>query len=232
MPFDSELILRGQYEGAYVDLDTNDVAPTSLTVNDDGNVCIDLGNPGTDGRGLDCFLQFHDVCTTYQDTLTAQICDSDHLLDGWHTLMVFPIIYCYMREVIVTATTAFVGTDLDLVFTATTGTDTGVLREFSRELLTVGGIGKCWIEMQDAGDTYATLGDIVTCTAGTGVGTITKIGRVIEPWKQMVRRFSTYKRYIRPTLTVSATGNYGDVDMFVTDRQHQFPNRLLMTGGV
>lgn len=226
MPYDANLVLRGQYNDAYVDLDENDVAPTSLTRNDDGNVVVDLGDHGTGALGMDAIVIMHDQPTDYQDTCDIVICDSDHLTDGWATIINFPRIYAYMREVIVTATTAFVATDIGLVFTATTGTDTGILRQFSRKLLTVGGTGKCWVEMQDAGDTYATLGDVVTCTTGTGVGTITQIGRVIQTPLTMVRRFSTPKRYIRCTNTVSAGGNFGDVDILVTGSQHNHVNNL------
>ena len=226
MPLDANLVLRGPYGGAYVDLDENDVAPTSLTVNADGNVCVDLGDLGSGALGLDCLVVMHDQPTTYQDTCQIVVCESDHLLSGWATILTFELMYAYLREVIVTATTAFLATDIGCVFTATIGTDTGVLRQFSRNLLVAGGIGKCWVEMQDAGDTYATLGDVVTCTAGQGVGIITKIGRAIQPPRTLVRRFSTMKRYIRCTNTVTAGGNFGDVDILVTGSQHSHVNNL------
>ena len=226
MPYDANLVLRGHYNGAYVDLDENDAAATSLTVNADGNVVVDLLDHGTGALGLDCIVVMHDQPTDYQDTCQIVVCDSDHLTDGWSTILQFPVVYAYMREVIVTATTAFDATDIGLVFTATTGTDTGILRQFSRKLLTVGGTGKCWVEMQDAGDTYATAGDIVTCTTGVGVGTITQVGRVIQTPLTMVRRFSTPKRYIRCTNTISAGGNFGDVDILVTGSQHGHVNNL------
>ena len=231
MAYDADLVLRGHYSGAYVDLDPSDAAATSATVNDDGNGVVDLGPIGTGVLGLDCVVILHDTPTTYQDTCDIVVQDSDHLTDGWQAMLTFPRLYCYMREVIVTATTAFLGTDIGLVFTATTGTDTGVLREFSRNLLVVGGTGKCWVEMQDAADTYATSGDIVTCTTGTGVGTITTVGRAIMVPLILVRRFSTHKRYIRCSNTVSAGGNFGDVDILVTGSQHSHVNNLYLTGG-
>jgi len=226
MPYDANLILRGLYGGAYVDLDTNDVTPTSLTVNADGNVCVDLGDHGTGAQGLDCVVIMHDIPVTYQQTCDIVVCDSDHLTDGWQTVLSFPRTYCYMREVICTATTAFLGTDIGLVFTATTNTAVGILREFSRKLLAVGGTGKCFVEMQGAGDTYATAGDLLTCTLGTGRATQGAAARVIGAPLTMVRRFSTPKRYIRCTNTVSATGNYGDVDILVTGSQHGHVNNL------
>ena len=232
MPYDALNILRGQYEGAYVDLEPTDTAPTSLTVNNDGNICIDLGNSGTGAKGLDAILILHDTPTTYQDTLTAQICDSDHLDAGWQSVMFYPVIYCYMREVIATATTAFdASDDYGQVLTAVGDTATGVIRQFSRNLTTIGGTGKIWIEMQDAGDTYGTDGDTLN-SAVTGVATQIGVSKVIMTPLILVRRFSTWKRYIRPTFTVTDGGNFGAVDLLVTGSQHSHVNNLYMTGGV
>lgn len=228
MPYDENLILKGKYSGAYVDLDTNDADATSLTVNDDGNLVVDLGPAGTGAKGLDCVVILHDVPVTYQDTCDIVIQDSDHLTDGWQDLLSFPRLYCYMREVIVTATTAFVATDIGLVATLTTGLDTGIIREFSRKLLAIGGTGKMWIEMQDAGDTYDSAADIISATAGTGVGLTVGVSRIIQTPLTLVRRFSTPKRYIRcaTTVTVVTTGNFGDVDILVTGSQHCHINNL------
>ena len=229
MPFDANLVLRGEYGGAMVDLDENDVTPTSLTVNADGNVCVDLGPHGTAAQGLDIVVIFEDTVTTYQDTLDIQICDSDQLTDGWELAIEFPRVYCYMRELVVTAVTAFVATDIGLVLTAGDG-DTGIIRQLSRELLTVGGVGKIFVEMQDAGDTYATDGDTVDAATGTGDGTLVGVGRVpgwgLTP-QTMVRRLSTPKRYIRCTNTVSAGGNFGAVHIMATNAQHNPVNNLL-----
>ena len=229
MPFDANLVLRGEYGGAMVDLDEHDVTPTSLTVNADGNVCVDLGVHGTAAQGLDIVAIFEDTVTTYQDTLDIQICDSDQLTDGWELAIEFPRVYCYMRELVVTAVTAFVATDIGLVLTAGDG-DTGIIRQLSRELLTVGGVGKIFVEMQDAGDTYATDGDTVDAATGTGDGTLVGVGRVpgwgLTP-QTMVRRLSTPKRYIRCTNTVSAGGNFGAVHIMATNAQHNPVNNLL-----
>ena len=229
MPYDANLVLRGLYGGAYVDLDELDAAPTSLTVNADGNVCVDLGPLGTGPTGMDCVVIMHDQATTYQNTCDIVICESDHLDGDWMTILSFNRVYAYMRELIVRATTAFdCSDDIGQVLTATTGTDTGVIRAISRNLMTIGGVGKIFVEMRDAGDTYATAGDIVS-SAVTGVGTMVGVGRVPN-WssggKTLVRRFSTMKRYIRPTCTVSAGGNFGDVDILVTNQQHNHVNNL------
>ncbi len=226
MAFDADLILRGDVSGTYVDLDSSDSAAVSETQNGDGNTVIDIGVGGADNKGLDCIVIFHDILTTYQDTLDIVIQDSHHVAAGFEDMLSFPRVYCFMRELIVTATTAFVAGDIGKVLTATgTGTDTGVIREFSRELLVVGGIGKVWIEMQDSGDTYANAGDTVTATAGTGVGTLTVAGRAIMNGFTLVRRFSTPKRYIRCSNTVSS-GDFGAVDIMVTNAQHGHKDNL------
>ena len=132
-----------------------------------------------------------------------------------------------MREVLVTdATTAFLGTDIGLVLTATTNGAVGNIREISRNLLTKNEAGKIFVEMTGAGDTYATAGDTLTATAGTGIGTQGAAARRIQTMVTLVRRFSTPKRYIRCSITVSAGGNFGDVDILVTNSQHSHVNNL------
>jgi len=228
MAYDANLVLRGHYGGAYIDLDTNDVTPTALAVNADGNSCVDLGELGTGPIGMDCVVIMHDQPTTYADTCDIVICDSDHLDAGWATLLSFPRMYAYMRELVVRATTAFdASADIGQVLTAGAGV-TGVIREISRKLMTVGGVGKIFVEMQDAGDTYTTAGVTVT-SAGGGVGVMIGVGRVPN-WssggRTLMRRFSTPKRYVRCTNTVSATGNFGDVDILITNQQHDHINNL------
>ncbi len=227
MPFDADLVLRGQVSGAYVDLDASDAAPTSLTRNDDGNAVVDLGAGGTGSLGLECVIILHDQPTTYQNFADFVIEDSDHLTDGWESLLTFPRLYAYMREIIVVPTTAFVATDIGLVADATgVGNDSGIIRQFSRNLLTNGLSGKMWIEMQDAGDTYVNSGDTITATAGTGVGTQQGAGRVILTPLIFVRRFSTPKRYVRLGADAPDGGNFGDVDVMLTYRQYTHINNL------
>lgn len=231
MPYDANLVLRGQYEEAYVDLDAADVTPTSLVVNDDGNICVDLGNSGSGAKGLDVVVIFHDTPVDYTDVCNIVICESDHLDAGWAVTVTFPTVYCYMREVIATATVAFdASDDLNQVLTATTDLATGVIRHFSRKLTTIGGTGKIWVEMQDNGDTYGTTEDTLS-SAVTGVATQVGVSRVIQTPLILVRRFSTPKRYIRCTNTVtnsSGNADFGDVDILVTDSQHSHVNNLYM----
>ena len=166
MAFDANLIIRGAVSGTYVDLDSGDLAATTIAQNGDGNYVVDLGVHGSSALGLDCVVILHDQPTTYQNYADFLIEDSDHLSDGWQTLLSFPRLYAYMREVICTATTAFIATDIGLVFTES-GNE-GIIREFSRKLLTNGETGKVFVEMQDSGDTYATTGASLVVTSGTG----------------------------------------------------------------
>ena len=227
MPYDANLVLRGPVAGTYVDLDAADAAATTIAQNGDGNYVVDLGPHGTGAKGMDCVIVLHDQPTTYTNLADFLIEDSDHLSDGWQTLLSFPRVFAYMREVICTTTTAFIATDIGLVFTASgVGTDTGILREFSRKLLTVGGTGKCFVEMQDANDTYANSGDTLSATAGTGIGTQIGLGRVIQTPLTLARRFSTPKRYIRLGADAPDGGNFGAVDVLATGSQHNHVNNL------
>ena len=105
----------------------------------------------------------------------------------------------------------------------------GHIIAFSRKLLTVGGTGKIWVAMQDNGDTYPLNGDTLTSDGG-GVGTQVGASRLIQQSGfTMVRRFSTPRRYIRPTCVAtenSADANFGDVDILVTGSQHNHVNNL------
>ncbi len=226
MPYDANLVLRGPVSGTYVDLDSSDSAATAIAQNADGNYVVDLGEHGTPANGMDLVIVQHDQATTYTNFADYVIEDSDHLSDGWQSLLTFPRVYAYMREVIVTATVAFVATDIGLVFTET-GNE-GIIREFSRKLLTVGGVGKVFVEMQDSGDTYASSGATVVATSGTGQATMVGVGRV-PSWVAgviMVRRFSTPKRYLRLGADAPDGGNFGAVDVLVTGSQHNHVNNL------
>ncbi len=223
MPYDANLVLRGKVGGVYVDLDSSDAAPTTIAGNDDGNYVVDLGVHGTGALGLDCVIVLHDQPTTYANYADFVIEDSDHLSDGWQSLITFPRVYAYMREIIVTATTAYVATDIGQAC-ASGGYD-GLIREFSRKLLTNGGTGKIFVEMQDSGDTYATSVSVTT-TGGTGAGDMVGVGRVVQTPLTLVRRFSTPKRYIRLGADAPDGGNFGDVDILVTGSQHNHVNNL------
>jgi len=227
MPFDANLVLRGLYGGAYVDLQDADTAPTTIAVNAYGNAVVDLGPHGTGAKGIDIVVIFHDTFTDYQDTLDCEVCTSDHIAGGWELALEFPRVYPYTREIIATATTAFsAGDDFGVGLVATAAGDAGHIIAFSRELLTIGGTGKIWVAMQDNADLYATAGDTLT-SAGIGVATQGAAARQIQVGGfTMVRRLATPRRYIRPTFVVSADANFGDVDMLATGSQHNHVNNL------
>ncbi len=235
MPYDANLVLRGvDADGAYSDLVTGDTSAVSLVVNSDGNRVIDLGPHGTGAKGIDIVVIFHDTFDDYQATLVVQVCDSDHVAGGWELNLEFPTLYPYTREIIARATTGFVAaaanTDFGVALVDTgTGGMAGLIRAFSRKLLTVGGVGKIWVAMQDAGDTYPTDEDTLT-SAGTGVATQIGASRLIQQnGFTMVRRMSTPRRYIRCTCVAtngSAAINCGDVDILATGSQHNHVNNL------
>ena len=142
----------------------------------------------------------------------------------------FPRIYTHTREIKVICTTAFTAAN-DFLVDLTEGGAAydGHIIAFSRELLVVGGVGKIWVAMQDAGDLYATNGDTLTSDGG-GVATQIGVSRLIQQGGfTMVRRLSTPRRYIRFTGVAtqnSADANFGDVDVFATNSQHKHVNNL------
>ncbi len=231
MPFDANLVLRGPYLGTYADLVTADTAATTTTAESGtGNAVVDLGEKGTGALGMDCVVIMHDQATGYTKTCTIVIQDSDHYDAGFHALLTFPIVYVAMYEIVATATVAFDGSsDLDQTLTAGGASD-GTTRAFSRKLLTIGGVGKIFVEDQDGGDIYDTENDSLT-SGGNGRATQVGIGRIpnwVTGGLTMVRRFSTSRRYIRCSITVDSTGNFGDVDILVTGSQHNFVDNLYL----
>jgi hypothetical protein len=215
MVFDNELIL---HDGT-VDLDENDVAAFALTTNDDGGYVVEIKE--TAAKGLSAVMICPTQPTTYADTLTAKIQCSDHLTDGWEDVAAFPVLYAYIRKLYVTATTAFVATDIGLVLTATTDSDSdgGVIRYIDPKLMTVGGKGWIYVAMSDANDDYSTAGDIVTATSGTGVGTHLAAGVLDKFMSYGIYNihFASSKRYCRASKTVSAGGNWGKTEIYLTN---------------
>lgn len=230
MPYDANLVLRGvDADGAYSDLVNGDTSAVSLTVNSDGNKVIDLGPHGTGAKGLDIVVIFHDTFDDYRATLVVQIDDSDHVAGGWELNLEFPTLYPHTREIHATATTAFTAATVFGVDLVGAVPEEGHIIAFSRELLTIGGVGKIWIAMQVAGDTYPLNGDTLT-SDGTGIATQIGVSRLIQQSGfTMVRRLSTPRRYLRCTLTATngaATANFGDVDILATGSQHNHVNNL------
>jgi len=202
MPFDANLILKGHYSGALVEVDENDAVATSTTANSDGNAVVDLKKSGA--KGLSAAVIFTAISATapYSDEGTITIQESNSLDRNWETVVTFPRIHPYLREMQCTATTAFVAADVTTprVLTATTDTATGLIYKVDQACFTIGGVGTIVVEMQDSADLYATAGDTLTATSGTGVGTqgAASIACPVQFVPGiMVRRFSTEKRYIR-----------------------------------
>lgn len=234
MPYDANLVLRGQYGGVYVDLEDGDTSATTLagTTAVNGNHVVDLGPHGTGAKGLDIVIIFHDTFGTYQDYLDCQICTSDHIAGGWELALEFPRLYPFTRELIIRTTDAFTAADdidayaEDLI--ATAAADAGHIIAFSRELLVVGGVGKIWVAMQDLNDLYATPGDTLTTTQGHVATQIGASRQIQTNGFTMVRRLSTPRRYIRFTgvATQVDNANFGDVDVLATNSQHNHVNNL------
>jgi len=209
MPFDANLILKGHYSGSLVDTDENDAAPTSLTVNSDGNVVVDLKKTGAKGLAAVLIMTEEADSDAYSDETTVEIQESDELDRGWVAVGKIGTLRSHLILLKdCTATTGFVAADATTprVLTATTDGATGTIVAFDEALKTVGGVGDILVEMQDSGDVYGTAGDTLTATSGTGVATQGAAGTKTLPGIQHqpgvhVCRFNASKRYIRAVVT-------------------------------
>ena len=204
MTIDASLLLLD----ASVDLDENHVNPTSLTRNGDGAVALDLRETGA--KGLSAIMTMPTQPTTYQDTLTAYIEESEALDRQWRRVGSFEPEEAFLRILRdVTATTAFVAADQTTprVLTATTDTATGTIWKIDQALFTLNGIGDIYIIMQDANDVYATEGDILTATGGTGIATQGVAGLAFRD-PISICRFTAQQRYVRLNAAVSSGGNW------------------------
>ena len=214
-------------DGTIVITPDTDIAPFSLTRNVvTGAAVINL--KGTPAKGLCAVMNCPSKPTTYVDNMTCAIQESDLLgeptaLATWKAVANFPIVYAMTRELWVTATTAFVASDVGRILTATTdaASDGGVITYIAPELLAIGGVGKIVVSMSDANDDYTTAGDIVTATAGTGIGT-QGAASILYPNGDgipgmYVVRFTATKRYLRAAPVVSTGGSFGLVSIFLCD---------------
>ena len=211
MPFDANLILKGHYSGALVDTDESDAAPTSLTVNDDGNVVVDLKKTGAKGLAAVIILTEEADAAAYSDETTIEIQDSDELDRGWGAVAKTGTLRSHLillRDCI--ATTGFVALDATTprVLTATGDGATGLIVAFDEALKTIDGIGDILVEMQDNADVYGTAADTLTATSGTGVATQGSAGIKTLPGTQHqpgvhIVRFVTSKRYVRAVVTAA-----------------------------
>lgn len=223
MPFDANLVLKGHYSGALIDTDESDVAPTSLTVNTDGNVVVDLKKTGAKGLAAVMILTEEADSDAYSDETTIEIQESDELDRGWVAVGKIGTLRSHLILLPkCTATTGFVAADATTpkVLTATTDTATGKIVAFDEALKTIGGVGDILVEMQDSADVYATVGDTLTATAGTGIATQGVAGIKTLPGTQHqpgvhICRFITSKRYVRAAVT--AADNIGKCWILLTN---------------
>lgn len=215
MPFDDNLVLL---DGSVDLTPTSDADAVSTTANAYGNKVIDLGKTGN--KGLCAVMILPDAPTDYQDTLTAYIQHSNHYAAGWETVAGFPVLYAYVREMLCTPTTAFVGADdiaATLVATTDSDSDGGVVIDFDEELLTIGLTGRILVQMSDSNDDYSTASDTLT-SGGTGVGTQGVAASLTKSrsYGIYVVRFQTERRYVRGQFTVTSGGNFGNVKLMLT----------------
>jgi hypothetical protein len=232
MPNDSENIL---IDGTIVLTPSTDTPAVSVTRDAaTGGAVIDLKKTGA--KGMCAVLTCPSKPTTYDDTLTVHIEESDVLGEPtstwltWQKVASFPVVYAMLRELEVTATTAFVASDVGRVLTATTdsASDGGHIVWFDPALMTIGGKGKIIVAMSDANDDFSTAGDTVTATSGTGVGT-QGAASIVHPNGdgipgKLVCRFTATKRYLRANATVSTGGSYGLVAVMLQDNA-AFPSK-------
>lgn len=223
MPFDANLVLR---DGS-VDLDNAEAVATSVTANDDGAKCIDLGattRPRGDAEGaihLTASLILPSAPTTYADTLAVVIQQSDNLTFGWETMASFPTLYALTRLLSITVVTAFAAADIGKVLTGGTTGDTGEIRWMHPDLLTIGNTANMIITMQAAGDVFDNASEAVDAASGTGDGTMNGVATV-EHRPQLgginthIRSFGVTKRYLRGQLTASAGSNFGKAHLLLS----------------
>lgn len=222
MAFDANLVLKGHYSGALVDTDENDAAAVSTTANSDGNAVVEIKETGAKGLSAVVILTEEADSAAYSDETTIEIQDSDELDRGWEAVAKSGILRSHLillKDCI--ATTGFVALDATTprVLTATTDTATGLIVAFDEALKTIGGIGDILVEMQDSADLYATAGDTLTATSGTGVATQgvagTKVGVQHQPGVHVIK-FTSAKRYVRAVVT--AADNIGKCWILLTDQ--------------
>ncbi len=224
MPYDAELVLR---DGS-VDLENSESVATSVDANDDGAKCVDLGwttRPRGDAEGsmrLSAVLILPSAPTTYTDTLTVVIQQSDSLGFGWETIADFSTMYAFTRLVTIAVTTAFVAGDISKVLTGDSTGDTGEIRWMHPDLLIVGKTARAIVTMQGSDDVFdnATEG-LTVAGGGAGIGTMSGVA-IVEGRPQLggpnthIRSFDIRKRYIRGQLTASGSSNFGKASLFLT----------------
>jgi len=229
MAYDASNIL---IDGTIVLTPSTDTPAVSVTRDAaTGGAVLDLKKTGA--KGMCAVLICPSKPTTYADTLTVFIEESDVLgeptaLKTWQAVAYFPVINAMLRLLEVTATTAFVASDVGRILTATgdTASDGGVIVWFDPALLVIGGKGFVVVAMSDVNDDYSTAADTVTATAGTGIGTQGAASLIYPSGGGIpgvfTALFRATKRYIRANATVSTGGSYGLISVMLSDAA-EFP---------
>jgi hypothetical protein len=231
MAYDASLVL---IDGSIVLTAATDTVLTSTTRSTvTGAAVIDLGG-AVKARGgsigvahMAATLVLPSIPTTYTDTLTALIQQSDDPLNGgWETVASFPVLYAYTRLLSVLVTTAFVAGDIGQNLTGATTGDIGVIRWLHPDLLTIGKTAYMIVSMAAADDVFDDVDEAVS-SAVTGAGTMNGAATVeADPMlsgpNTFIRAFDITKRYVRGNLTASATGNFGYVELLLSP--YQFKN--------
>ena len=216
-PFDADLVLIDGSIALTPALDT----PATSTTRDatTGAVVLDLGDKVFAKGGFPAAVR-HLVATIiltgaptdYADTLTSIIQQSDHETFGYENVVTFPTIYAFTRVLSILVTTAFASGDIGATLTGGTTGDTGVIRWFHPDLLTVGKTANLILSMDAAGDLFDDDDEVVT-SGVTGAGTMNGVAIAQEiptlggP-KDYHRAFSITKRYVRANLTVTTGGSF------------------------
>lgn len=206
MVLDAELLLRD----GLVDLDASEAVAISTTKNADGAVAIDLRE--TPANGLVAVMYLPTAPTTYADTLTALIQQSDALEGNWETIADLPVLYTYLRKIPASASVA-AAVEADIGDTLTGGTtgDTGVIIHIDPALYALNGTGYITVAMAGADDLFDDDDEAIT-SGGTFSGVVNGAVATVPdqhgPATYIVRFIAT-KRYLRGKYTVTAGGNFG-----------------------
>lgn len=229
MPFDANLCLRD----ARINLTpATAVAPTSTSFSlTTGFKVLDLGgttrrigdNEGAQRISVVMFLPT--APTTYGDTLTMWIEQSDDVDHGFEFVADFPEVFTYTRLLDVTISTAFVAADVGGVLTGAATGSVGVLEWMHSDAKIVGRRCHMIIAMANPTDTYASTEQVSGGSAGVGNthGASVISGKpYLDGPNTYITTFGATKRYLRLDPSVSDGGNFGKVNVFVTT--HYFRN--------
>jgi hypothetical protein len=209
MNFDAEMLLRD----GLVDLDASEAVAISLTRNADGAVALDLRK--TAAKGMAAVMILPSAPTTYADTLTALIQQSDALEGNWETIAAFPVLSALLWKVpSLASVAAAVEADLGKLLTGGSTGDTGAIVHIDPALYALNGEGFITVSQVDIGDVFDNTSEAITAATGTFSGVVNGVAGSVAVQVGpgiYVARFAATKQYLRGKYTVSAGGNFGKV---------------------